>query len=160
MLTLETSKAYFFKERSNAVQQPSLTVKIVNMGTGRCFFSRDNRGHWNDFLGIHSLWHIPIDTSLTLCRTTRHRSKHQGRWPCVMETSVVLPPWPADNLLKPLDLQVIWPLGHFWSIRVHWDQFAHSAVDGDVAPRTSAESAAGGEHPAVACWGSTLRILF
>lgn len=51
-------------------------------------------------MGIYSLWHIHIGTTLTLCRTMCCRTRHQRRHLCAMKTNVVLPPWPVQQLPK------------------------------------------------------------
>ena len=62
-------------------------------------------------------------------------------------------PGQRTDLLKPLDLRVLWFLGLFWSSAVPSEQFTQLAVDGDVhqAPPQSQWRGRGGgvAHPAV-----------
>lgn len=74
-----------------------------------------------------------------------------------MEINVVPPPWPVPRFSKASGFASDVILGSFWSSGTPSEQFSQSAVDGDVAPRTSSTgAAAGGGASSCGLRGSTL----
>ena len=142
-LTLKTLKTVF-KEMSNSLTLASSNVVNCEYGDS-FFFSGDKRGPSIDFMGTCTLWRISIGSSWPLCRTgcPRRTPSKEGSpvswkpvWFCL--------PGPRRDLLKPSDLQRIWNRQLPRHPATPSEQFSRRAVDGDVAPRTSAEAAAGG----------------